>query len=71
MSNIIRLFLKPRAIPGLIPVGARLWKMNANQSIQQQRMFVTDDPDEHSERQPEKEIKGSPFKQGTVLDCRT
>jgi hypothetical protein len=59
MSTVIRLFVKPRAIPGLFPATAtHLW-MNTRywQSVQQRRMFVTEDSGESSELQPERKIK--------------
>jgi hypothetical protein len=59
MSTVIRLFVKPRAIPGFFPATAtHLW-MNTRywQSVQQRRMFVTEDSGESSELQPERKIK--------------
>ncbi|KAF8534622.1 hypothetical protein BDD12DRAFT_895493 [Trichophaea hybrida] len=60
MSTVIRLFVKPRAIPWLVPSKAVHPWMNTNQSVQQRRMSITEDSDDHSESQPENEIKQSP-----------
>ncbi|KAF8543192.1 hypothetical protein BDD12DRAFT_821844 [Trichophaea hybrida] len=60
MSTVIRLFVKPRTIPGLVPAKAVHPWMNTNKFVQQRRMTITEDSDEHSESQPEKEIKRSP-----------
>jgi hypothetical protein len=75
MSTVIRLFFKPRAIPGFFPATAtHLW-MNTRywQSVQQRRMFFTEDSVGRSQLQPERKIKrGFPGEKAKVaLICPT